>query len=52
MFFLATQVGIITPEIQGTMGPLQEITHTESIPTPAPGMTMAQCQEDIGMCLS
>lgn len=50
--FTATPVGIIIPEIQGTMDLLPEITHTENIPIPVPEMTMGQCQEDTGTCKS
>lgn len=41
----ATLVGIIIPEIQGTMGPLPENTPIVNIPVPE--MTMAQCPGDI-----
>lgn len=47
--FTATPVGIIIPEIQGTMELLKETIHTENSPIPVPEMTMAQCQEDTGM---
>lgn len=43
---IATPVGIIIPEIQGTMELLKETIHTENSPIPVPEMTMAQCQED------
>lgn len=49
--FTATPVGIIIPEIQGTMDLLKEIIHTENTPIPVPEMTMAQCQEDAGMSM-
>lgn len=47
-FVSAIQVGITIPEIQGTTDLPPETTLTETIPTPAPVMTMAQCQEDTG----
>lgn len=43
---IATPVGIIIPEIQGTMDLLPGITHTENIPIPVPEMTMDHCQGD------
>jgi len=43
---IATPVGIITPEIRGTMHLLPEIIHTENTQIPVPEMTMAQCQGD------
>lgn len=49
LFFTATPVGIIIPEIQGTMDLLPEIIHTENTPIPVPEMIMVQCQEDTGM---
>lgn len=48
-YFTATPVGIIIPGTQGTMDHLLEIIPTENTPIPVPEMTMAQCQEDIGM---
>ncbi len=49
--FTATPVGIIIPEIRGTMDLLPEIIHTENTPIPVHEMTMAQCQEDTGMSM-
>lgn len=48
VLFSATPVGIITPEIHGTMDLLPEIIHTENTPIPVPEMTMDQCQGDTG----
>lgn len=47
--FPAIQIGIITPEIQGTMDHPPETTHTETIRIPVPAMIMAQCREDTSM---
>lgn len=49
LFFTATPVGIIIPEIRGTMDLLPEIIHTENTPIPVPEMITVQCQEDTGM---
>lgn len=51
LFLTATPVGIITPEIRGTMDLLPEIIHTENTQIPVPEMTMDQCQGDTGMSL-